>query len=207
MTPMRLLCKKPWPLSKALAPMLDERTPVEEESSPFYNPAHFYSAHLGEILNDRYQIATKLGHGARSTIWLARDLHQYATSLSTVPRLTCLRWRWSDERYVAVKINATGERETSPQHELEIHQLVLNANRRHRGWQFVRQLRDSFMVDGSSGGHICLVFEPLREPLDIYKKRFRNGVIPSIYLKITLQMILHALDYLHSECRLIHTGE
>ena len=110
---------------------------------------------------------------------------------------------WSDERYVAVKINATGEREVSPEHELEIHQLVLNVNRRHRGWEFVRQLRDSFRLDGAAGGHVCLVFEPLHESLNIYKKRFRDGVIRSIYLK----MILHALDYLRCECHLIHTGE
>lgn len=50
-----------------------------------------------------------------------------------------------------------------------------------------------------------MVLEPLREPLWIYQQRF-GGVIPSGLLKIILQMILHGLDYLHSECHIIHTG-
>lgn len=71
-----LLRQKPCPKSTATARSLDPSKLIEEERSPFYDPAHFYPASLGEVLNHRYQIATQLGHGARSTIWLARDLHQ-----------------------------------------------------------------------------------------------------------------------------------
>ena len=107
---------------------------------------------------------------------------------------------------MAIKINATGARETSPQHELDMHRHITRVNCRHGGWEFVRQLRDSFAIRGVSGAHVCLVFEPLREPLLFYKRRFRDGVIPSAFLKIMIQMILQGLDYLHSECRVIHTG-
>lgn len=50
---------------------------VEEECTPHYEPNHFYPVRLYEILNNRYQITAKLGWGASSTVWLARDLNQY----------------------------------------------------------------------------------------------------------------------------------
>lgn len=70
----------------------------------------------------------------------------------------------------------------------------------------MRKLVDSFTIDGASGKHVCLVFEPLREPLWLYCRRYVGGVIPSEILKIILQMILQGLDYLHSVCQVIHTG-
>lgn len=75
--PFKTLRHQPWPPPSAIAARLDPCHPVEEENSPLYDPAYFYPARLGEILNDRYQIVTKLGHGSRATVWLARDLHQF----------------------------------------------------------------------------------------------------------------------------------
>lgn len=73
---LRLLKHRPWRYSTAIAPRLDNDRPVEEELTPYYDPSRFYPARLGDVLNGRYQLATKLGHGASSTIWLARDLNQ-----------------------------------------------------------------------------------------------------------------------------------
>jgi len=71
---VRILKQKPWPRSTATAPSLSDSEPVEEEKTPYYSPDRFYPARLGDILQDRYQIATKLGYGSHSTVWLARDL-------------------------------------------------------------------------------------------------------------------------------------
>jgi hypothetical protein len=71
------LYHRPWPPTSAPAAWLDPSAPIEEETLPRYNPARFYPIRLGQILNGRYQVATKLGYGARSTVWLARDLIQY----------------------------------------------------------------------------------------------------------------------------------
>lgn len=65
---------KPSPLPAKILPTADL---VEEEHTPHYKPQHFYPVRLYEILNNRYQIATKIGWGTSSTVWLARDLHQY----------------------------------------------------------------------------------------------------------------------------------
>jgi hypothetical protein len=77
MSPVRVLKHCPWPLSRATIPKLSANEAIEEECTPYYDPARFYPARLGNILNGRYQLATKLGYGSNSTIWLARDLNQF----------------------------------------------------------------------------------------------------------------------------------
>lgn len=76
--PLAALYRRSWPKSSVLAPRLDPTIPIEEEKTPNYDPDRFYPVHLGQVLNNRYQIATKLGYGANSTVWLARDLNRLA---------------------------------------------------------------------------------------------------------------------------------
>ena len=123
--------------------------------------------------------------------------------------LISCRWRWLDEKYIALKINTSNpQKSAASKTELDIFRHINEANPRHQGWSFIRHLLDSFIIehDSPEKRHLGLVFEPLREPLWIYKKRFRDDVIPSALLKVLLRMILKGLDYLHSECRIIHTG-
>lgn len=47
---------------------------IEEETFPGYVAARYYPTRIGEIINDRYQVVGKLGFGANSTVWLARDM-------------------------------------------------------------------------------------------------------------------------------------
>ncbi|KAI9830512.1 MAG: hypothetical protein M1819_005470 [Sarea resinae] len=190
-SPFRMLQSRPWPLSTAVASVLDEAQPIEEEQTPYYDPKRFYPTRLGEILNGRYQVATKLGYGTGSTVWLARDLSQ---------------WRWLPDRFVAIKINAADRaNKRTAERELDITQHISKADPRHEGWHFVRVLADSFTLKGPSSDHICLVFEPLREPLWILKDRFEGNTIPLELLKIMVQMLLHGLDYLHRVCHIIHS--
>lgn len=56
---------------------IDPSCKIEEETLSFYDPRMFYPVRLGEIFKERYQVVTKLGWGAHSTIWLCHDL-QYA---------------------------------------------------------------------------------------------------------------------------------
>lgn len=82
MYPFKVFRQSPWTFSSAIPSRIDPSLLIEEENSPYYDPAYFYPARIGEILNGRYQIATKLGHGSRSSVWLARDLHQCVLALS-----------------------------------------------------------------------------------------------------------------------------
>ncbi|PFH51083.1 hypothetical protein AMATHDRAFT_75166 [Amanita thiersii Skay4041] len=166
-------------------------TTLEEEKTPYYDPRYFYPARLGDVLHGRYQIVTKIGFGTGSTVWLARDLFQ-----------------WCAERFVVTKINAAYN-PASPvpttEDELRISQIVSKTDPSHIGWHFVRTLLDTFTFSGQYGDHVCLVFEPLREPLLLVQKRFKGKVIPPEILKIMVEMMLHALDYLHRVCHVVHT--
>lgn len=48
--------------------------PIEEETIPGYVAGRYYPTRIGEVLKDRYQVMGKLGFGASSTVWLARDM-------------------------------------------------------------------------------------------------------------------------------------
>jgi len=47
---------------------------IEEETIPGYVASRYYPTRIGEILKERYQVVGKLGFGASSTVWLARDM-------------------------------------------------------------------------------------------------------------------------------------
>ncbi len=59
------------------AAILNINDPIEEQTLPRYCQQHYYPVHLGETFNDRYQVVAKLGYGASSTVWLARDNKSY----------------------------------------------------------------------------------------------------------------------------------
>ncbi|PIG81996.1 protein kinase domain protein [Aspergillus arachidicola] len=179
---------KPLPIPAKLLPTADL---VEEEHTPHYEPRHFYPVRLYEILNNRYQIAAKIGWGTSSTVWLARDLHQ---------------WRWLPPRYVAIKVNASNyTSQESAEKELRITEHITKANPQHPGRDFVATLLDSFRVVSPGGTHICMVFDALCEPLWMLKRRFEGNTIPLDVLKPVSKFILEGLRYLHTECHIIHT--
>lgn len=52
------------------------------ENISMYKPGGYHPVHLGDVLpkmsasrKPRYRVMQKLGQGAFSTVWLARDLH------------------------------------------------------------------------------------------------------------------------------------
>jgi serine/threonine-protein kinase SRPK3 len=47
---------------------------IEEETLPGYVASRYYPTRIGEIFKQRYQVVGKLGFGASSTVWLARDM-------------------------------------------------------------------------------------------------------------------------------------
>ncbi|KAL3469924.1 kinase-like protein [Aspergillus californicus] len=164
---------------------------IEEERAPCYLPRHYYPVRLHQTLNNRYQIAAKLGWGTSSTVWLARDLYQ---------------WRWSSPSYVAVKINTNNhDNKEAAETELRITRHITESNPQHPGHCFVRTLLASFDLQVPSGCHVCMVLEPLHDPLWLLKQRFQGNVLPPNVVKLISKLVLEGLHYLHSECHVIHT--
>ncbi|KAL5359398.1 putative serine/threonine-protein kinase [Aspergillus floccosus] len=162
---------------------------VDEETCPGYNPRHFYPGKPGDVLASHYQLLAKFGWGTRSTVWLARDI--------TRP------W-WQSERTVALKI-INSRHDRNAYHERDIEDHITRENPSHRGRMILRTSVENFEVAGTEGNHLCLVFEPMREPLWILKGRFVDRMLPLPIAKVYIYFLLVGLGYLHSECKVVHT--
>ncbi|KAL4940228.1 hypothetical protein BDV06DRAFT_197124 [Aspergillus oleicola] len=181
--------KSLWQLPSSSAPTIPQHELVDEEICPDYNPAAFHPAKPGQVLAKNYQLLAKIGWGSQSTVWLARDIS---------------RNKWQSEETVALKI-INNDNTDEAQHERMIERLVAERDPSHRGNVILRTSLDSFELNGPEGKHMCLVYEPMREPLWILQKRFINQNLPLPIAKAYIYILLNGLDYLHSSCKVVHT--
>lgn len=91
-------------------------------------------------------------------------------------------------------------------HEREVEEHISTVDPSHRGRSIIRTLLDSFEVNGPEGSHLCLVYPPMREPLSMYQRRFDDRKMPLALIKVYIHALLMGLEYLHKECRIVHTG-
>lgn len=91
-------------------------------------------------------------------------------------------------------------------HERELEEHISTADPSHRGRSLMRTLLDFFEIKGPEGSHSCLVYPPMRETLSMYQQRFDNRKMPLPLVKTYIRALLTGLDYLHKECRTVHTG-
>ncbi|KAI0003443.1 kinase-like domain-containing protein [Xylariaceae sp. FL0662B] len=180
---------RPWPpldFSKANFARIPPNHKIEEETIPGYIASRYYPIHIGEILRDRYQVVGKLGFGATSTVWLARDL--------------------SHRRHVALKLYihsaSIGDRLDD---ELNVYKRIERGSTNHPGRDAVRTLLDSFDVGGPDGQHRCLVHTPLWESVLTFLHRNPVRRLPVPVIAFVLKRVFLALDFLHTECQVIHT--
>ncbi|XP_061114545.1 SRSF protein kinase 3 isoform X2 [Conger conger] len=160
--------------------MQDEEDPMD------YCYGGYHRVQIGDTFNRRYQVLRKLGWGYFSTVWLCLDL------------------RLSKE--VAVKVLKSGAGFTqAAQDELALLRCVCGPNRKHPHSQNIVQLLDEFKLAGENGIHVCLVLEPLGPDLHSWQKCFGNPGLPLPWVKQVIKQVLQGLDYLHSQCKIIHT--
>ena len=94
---------------------------------------------------------------------------------------------------------------------MDISTHLATVNSGHRGRDIVATAIEGFNVDSPRGEtHLALVFEPMREPLWLLRRRLTGGEavdrVTLPILKAYLQILLEGLDFLHSDGRIIHTG-
>ncbi|PYH38424.1 kinase domain protein [Aspergillus neoniger CBS 115656] len=186
-----ILRASPHQLSRSLSTTtsIPQHEPVDEELSPGYNPKHFYPAKPGEVLADHYRLLVKIGWGSGSTVWLARDVARY---------------RWQTERIVALKI-LNNNNPKGADHERRIEEHIAQQTLSHRGRPVIRSYLESFELAGPIDKHLCLAYEPAREPFWLYQRRFEGDRFTLPMLKAYILIILAGLDYLHSVCKVVHT--
>lgn len=76
----------------------------------------------------------------------------------------------------------------------------------HPGRDAVRSLLDSFDIEGREDKHQCLVHPPLWESVWTFLHRNPVRRLPEPVLAFVLLRFFMAFDFLHSECRDVHTG-
>lgn len=174
--------------------LLPTHIPIEEELNPEYRPSHFFPANPGDVLGSRYVLRAKLGFGTSSTVWLAQDD----------------RARPGANPFVALKICTSSPDAT--QHELEISKHIIScAKGDTTRYDPLLVAHDNFTVQGPDASHLCLVMDPMREPLWMTRRRICGvdkvtaEMIP--IFKCYIHSMLAGLEYLHQDCKIVHTGK
>ncbi|TKA47002.1 hypothetical protein B0A49_13088 [Cryomyces minteri] len=156
---------------------------LEEEAFEDYQTGKYYPVRIGDVLASKHQVVGKLGFGVSSTVWLARDLILH--------------------RHVTLKVFT---RDHQNDGEIEMYEHLMKGNPSHPGKRFVRTFLDSFTIPRAGGSHHCLVHTPLWGSLrdmiarNPYRDRFNEEL-----LRETLYRLFQALDYLHTDRKIIHT--
>ncbi|XP_060914568.1 SRSF protein kinase 3 [Labrus mixtus] len=165
---------------------LNPKDSQDSEDPREYCYGGYHPVQIGDILNRRYQVVSKLGWGYFSTVWLCLD-HTLG-----------LR--------VAVKVLKSGADFTQAgQDELALLRCASGPASRHPSSRRIVQLLDEFKLAGVNGIHICLVLELLGPDLRSWQLCFGNPGLSQPSVKQILTQVLQGLDYLHTQCKIIHT--
>lgn len=110
-----------------------------------------------------------------------------------------------NRKYVTIKINVNTLSDDYLKGRRAIAQKLFSANPNHVGYTHIRFMLDTFKVKGKHGDHLCIVYDVLREPIDICMEKFPGRRFSCEKIRILLPALLTGLDYLHSECGVVHT--
>ncbi|KND88083.1 Serine/threonine-protein kinase SRPK [Tolypocladium ophioglossoides CBS 100239] len=188
-----LLRRQPSTPRPAVPIALPLHIPIDEEKTPGYKRENFLHPNPGDLLDGRYSLKAKIGWGSSSTVWLAEKGRGW----------------FGRQKYFAIKIGTNGYSEGEAMKELAMSKHLASGDNEHRGHSLLVTALDHFTVESRNGPHICLVFEPMRDPLWLYRRRLAAGKITATILpliKVYIRAMLYALDYLHSDRHVIHTG-
>lgn len=82
--------------------------------------------------------------------------------------------------------------------ELLVTEHITRINPQHIGRNFVSSFLDSFNMVEPCGTHLCMVFDPLCEPLWMLEQRFHGNILPVNVLRPISRMIIEGLRYLRT---------
>ncbi|KAJ5209217.1 hypothetical protein N7449_003596 [Penicillium cf. viridicatum] len=155
---------------------------LEEERFEEFKKGNYYPVNIGDVLVSKYQILGKLGFGTTSTVWLALELES--------------------RQYVTLKVYTRGG---TGQGEVQTYKALSQGDRSHPGYAHVRTALDTFTIPHQGSGHHCLVQKPMWGSFRHLMYRNPSHQLSKDILKSGLKQIFLALDYIHTECQLVHT--
>ena len=158
--------------------------PIEDvEELEKYRPGGYHPTSIGDYLHNRYRIVHKLGYGAYSTIWLAKDE--------------------DIGRYVAVKLSTA---DSSRQESDILHQLAATGQEhRHPGRATIPSTLDEFLIKGPNGEHRCLVTTPASMSLSDAKDSSYTRLFQLPVARSIIAQLIQGVAFLHSR-GVVHAG-
>ena len=91
--------------------------------------------------------------------------------------------------------------------EIKMYEKLNQGSKFHPGRESVRTALDNFKISGPDGEHQCLVHTPLWDSLRTFLARNPANRLPAEMLRGVMIHLFEALDYIHTECHVIHTGK
>lgn len=110
---------------------------------------------------------------------------------------------YRQHQYIALKVYIHSSRTNR---EIKVLEHLSNIKTDHPGRGSVRTMLDNFEVTGTKGTCQCVVHEPLLTSVLHFQAGLDPPSLPEDLLKGLLQQVLLALDYLHTEANVTHTG-
>ncbi|KAF2839996.1 hypothetical protein M501DRAFT_1030274 [Patellaria atrata CBS 101060] len=163
---------------------------ISSKRVPDGDSKNFYPVNRGDRFHNLYEMMTNLGHGSFFNCLAS-------SGYSTV-------WWLQSSRYVAVKVTVASTNQEA-KHELSVARR-LETNSVHEGYLFVRPLLGSFDIFRPDGRmHLCIVYESMREPTLPISAVLGGRSIATPPSNGLLEAAFKGLDYLQSQCHIIHT--
>lgn len=111
---------------------------------------------------------------------------------------------FSGHRYVTLKVFVTSHRQALNEEKVYQHLSCIKTD--NACADGIRSLLDSFKLPGESGNHQCLIHEPLGLTLRDIRELSDGEKVSDDLLKPFIRYLLGALDFLHTEAKVVHTG-
>lgn len=96
--------------------------------------------------------------------------------------------------------------EPTSSRELGVYENLGRLASSHIGNAYIRGLYDILDVSNPHGVYRCLVHPPMHMSINALRMRARSCKLSEPLLKQTLICLLQALDFLHSEANIVHSG-
>lgn len=163
----------------------EEEFSDEQEDEEDYKRGGYHRVRAGEKFKDgRYTVLHKLGWGHFSTVWMVRDEQT--------------------GRQGALKVVKAAAHYTEAARD-EITLLSQIAEKDPEDRHYCCRMVDWFEHSGPHGRHVCMVFEVLGDNLLTLIRLFDHRGISLPAVRHLTRQLLIALDYLHTQCQIIHT--
>lgn len=90
--------------------------------------------------------------------------------------------------------------------ERDLLRKVSNASPLHHGFNHVVHLSHEFTFESFAGQHVCFVTDVLSYSIPSVQSQLADPRLPLKFILRLTRDVLKGLEYLHNECKVIHSG-